>query len=622
MSGFCAYDLVFYALFCYFLLRPFPWKKIACLLIVFSVAAGAGALLAHGTCQRFVTSLPTDQYAVTGTAVSVVHNNGYCSAILSELTIDGVSVGGNLRASITGEGYSVGDILSFEGKLTRVTEEDIANGEAYLFTEDIRYCANVDGAERTGESPNPFLRLNGALYSLLHANMEGDCADLSYALLTGSGGSVDGSLMNVVRRGGIAHIFAVSGLHIGILFSAIFLLLKPLGRWRVLPAALVAFLYCGLCGFTTSSLRAAVMCTVGGTLRAFGEKQDFLESIAIAALCVLCIFPAELLAVGFRLSFGACLGLALFSGSFSRGLKAIRLPSFLAEYLSASLAVQLFTLPVLVESFGYLSLWGMLLNFFVIPALPFLFLALIVCAALSLLITPLAPASLALPAGAIQLLLFALSAVDLTAVASGFSLGAGAVVWLVACVALSERFRLGRLARGVTAGALAILFALCVIVENCVFVGCKIESCVRGEGNCVLVRTPTESVLVIDGEISLAECEEFLSHRYAGTLTAVVLLDEELSALNVAGFLPSERVYALEERETGFTNREVIFGESFSVGELCFRFESPARLTMTAENTVVEFAFDAFEGFESDLFVGSGRRNLIFYCVGGIIIGR
>ncbi len=620
-----AYDFVFCALFCYFFIfRPFVWRRVLLLFLVFVFFCGAGALSAHLFTQNYFTGLESGEYTVEGTAVSVVNKRGYANVVLEGVELDGIPVSGKLCVKISAEWARVGDVLSFREEVTRYTREEVFRDEdkLYYFIEDIRYGATVDEAERAGESGNPFLQLNGALYDALHANMPKDDADVSYALLTGSGGSMDETLADAVQKGGIAHIFAVSGLHIGILFTAVYLISFPLKRWRFIPPFLVAMCYCALCSFTVSSIRAVIMCTVGGVLLSLGKKKDFIEGIALASLVVLLLFPAEWLSAGFRLSFGACVGLALFSGGFARALQRLRLPKFLSAYLASSLAVQIFTFPVLIECFGYFSLWGTLLNFFVIPALPALFLGLILTALGGLLFPAAAGTLLSLPSGLIGVMNYAFSAANLTAVLTGFSMGASGVVWLTACVGLSERVYFKPKIRALLAGGFALLFILCLLFENLVFFGCKII-CYQARGcSYALVRTPTEAVLVLGEDATLSDCQEFLSKQYAGELTAIVLLGEGTPAFNVAAFLPSESIYAMREQETGLRETTVLFQEEISLGSLFFRYYSPERALLYAEDSVVELCFSREGAFSADLFVGEGCGDLIFYLAGDIIIER
>ncbi len=613
-GGFSFADIVFFALLLLLAYFPVSWKRLLAVTLPFLLFAGMGAAFIHLYTCNYLSCAEEGEYSVAGTVVSFTPENGYTRVRLNDLTFDGLSAGGSAELYLSSEEVRTGDRVSFEAAVTRT--ELPANGSiGNEFLSDIRY--RFSSVEWTGSerSSNLFLLLNGALYDVTHDNMGLAEADVSYALLTGNSSVLDETLSSAVRTGGIAHIFAVSGLHIGILYAAVFFLCRPLKRLRFLPATALALCYSAVCAFSVSSLRAVIMCAVLGLNGALGRKHDFINSIAFAATAVLLLFPAQWFAAGFRLSFGACAGLALFSGSLSRGFK--KLPASLGGYLSANLSVQTFTFPILVDSFGYFSVWGFFLNFLLIPLLPVLFLTVLLCSLLSLAIAPAAAVLMALPSGMVSAFLFLISLTDFF-VLTGFTLGAGGAVWMIASVLLSERVRMGKRLRAGVACGLLLTFALILVFENAVVTGCKWTV---GE-DVALLQTTSANVLVL-GEAALSDCEGLLNRSYAGTLDAVVIVaSDELAAINVAAFLPADAVYAREEIPTGLRETELVFAESFCIDGLEFRFEGAEKLSVQAEGTVTEFDFANGAALDADLFVGEGCGGLIFYLKDGIIYAR
>ena len=540
-GGFVPSDALFVAVFCALLVLR-PKRGAIAAAILFIAFAGLGAGLAHWERSRFAAGMPEGEYAVTGTVQSAAVQNGRTTATLVSLTLDGTPVAGKMSVTFASEEVAPADIVSFTAAVGRSPLPDNGDVSAeYAYAGGVRYTASAGEFSVTGRSANPFLRLNAALRGVLYENMDSDSAGVAYALLTGNSRGMDGSFLAETRTGGIAHAFAVSGLHIGILYAAAMFLFRPLRRYAFLPAIALAACYSALCAFTVSSVRAVLMCAALGGNRFFGRKYDLLSSVSFAGLVTLLIAPAQIFTAGFRLSYGAVLGLALFSGSFSRGLRRLHVPAFLANYLAASAAVQIFTFPVMAEAFGYISVWGMLLNFFVIPALPVLFLPLIVCALFALCIPAAASVFLALPSGMIAALLFVFSAADFSA------------------------------------------------------------------------------VLVIDDDISLSACEDFLMRTYGGELDAVAVTGEDTArAVNVAAFLPAREVRVRMSQETGFRETNVLGGVRFEYGGLSFRYEGNA-LTLSAEDVLVKFDFSDERAFGADLFVQTGDGGLKYLLKNGII---
>lgn len=615
-GGLVVSDFLFISFFLLFTVPAFSKKRALIALGCLIVFACAGALSMHLYTQSYLSGAEAGEYRVTGVVESRARGKSSSTVVLTDLAFDGRRVSGKLQATVDGDQVQFGDVLTFTANVKR---NGLPAGTAdYVFENDIRYAANRVDAERTGTSGNLLLRLKGNLSDALHAHLGRDEADLGFALLTGDTKSMDGGLKEAVQKGGIAHLFAVSGLHIGIFYAAVLLACKPLGRYASLPALGAALLYSAFCGFTVSSVRAVIMCGALGVNKFFGRKTDLLQSLSFAAVLVLLFLPAQWLSAGFRLSFGAVLGLALFSGSFSRGLKRLRVPAFLADYFAANGAVQLFTMPVLLECFGYFPVWGLLLNFFLIPLMPVLFPLLLVCALLAMAISPAAGFFLRFPGSILSLLSLLFSASDLSFVLTGFALGAGGAVWLAGSVALSERFRLKRAVRGIAACGICLLFCVCVLMENAVFTGCKIETAGGGK-EVALVRTRHSAVLVLGGA-SLASCEDFLASRYGGKLDAVVVLsDDELDGINVGAFLPAKAVYARDEIPTGLQKTEISFAESFSVDGLEFCYESREKLSLTVQGRVVEFDFHNSPALGADLFVETDGAGLKYFFKNGII---
>ena len=618
-------DALVFALFLLLLAPPFAWRRVLAVVALFTVAAGLGAGLFSFACSNFTSGAREGEYTVTGTAQTVSVYNGYCVATLSGLSFDGASQGGNMRATLPSENVRPGDVVTFSANVSRNLLPS-AGGRASDLASDLRYTASPAACEVTGKSGNLFLRANAALYDVLFAEMDRDCAGIAYALLTGNSAGIDGGLLDETRTGGIAHVFAVSGLHIGILYGAVMLCLRPLlRRWSFIPALCLAAGYCALCAFTVSSVRALIMCAVAGVMRFRGAKYDLLSSLSFAAVLTLLLSPAKLLSVSFQLSYGAVAGLALFSGSFSRGLKKLHIgriffPARLADALASSAAVQIFTFPLMMEAFGYFSVWGTLLNLVVIPALPVLFLPLIVCGFLSALFPAAAPVLLALPEGLLSAFLFCFSSADFSAVLAGFALGAGGIVWFAGMVTLSGRVRLSALARGLLTAALAASFALVVCAENIVFSGCRIDVTGYSGGDCALVREGGSAVLLVDGDVSLATCEDFLDRTYGGQLDAVIVLSSDgASAVNVAAFLPAEVIYTYEEVETGLRETHIVRADRIELGGMRFVYEGADRLALTAEGVAVEFAFEGDPVLFADLSVQTCETRLKYLLKDGII---
>jgi len=616
-----ASDFLFFALFFLLLFRiPVRTRNVIFVLLLFSLCMGIGYLLMYDRDSHYRETVPEASYCLEGTVVDMSNRDHYVCLTLDDLVFDGKRAEGKLSIAFAEGMYTLGDRLMTKCSVHPVKMPYATDYGMYLLKNDVRYEAFSHEAEITSVDPNLFQKINIAFRATLKEDMGGFEGELATALLLGDSTVIDSSLSTVTRRSGIAHIFAVSGLHIGILYMLVctaFKPVKPMRRWVFLPATLLCVFYSGICGFSASSLRATIMCGTTGLMKAIYRKRDFIESIALADIICLLIDPVDFFGVGFRLSFGACMGLALFSGSFSRLFLRLRFPRFLANYLSANLSVQLFTFPILFEAFGYFPLWGVLLNFVLIPSLPVLFSLLLLCTVISVTISPIASGILFLPKSLLALFSFLLGLGDFTAVLRGFVLGSAASAWLFGCVFLSERVRWSGRMRLCLSMGLAVLVVVFTVFENVVFVGLKGEIYCGRNYSAVLLKTPEESVLILEDGISMTESKNFLFHRQKNSPNAVVLLGTNpVRGLNTAAFL-SSTVYTYKSAELAIEGAEVKTDKTFSVGEMKFSYLSEEALLLVFDGVTVQISFGrTFDVGEDTVFTGK-NNGMIFRIWGG-----
>ncbi len=211
-------------------------------------------------------------------------------------------------------------------------------------------------------------------------------AGVLQALLLGDKSNLDAELLSLYQENGIAHILAVSGLHLSILGMGFYRLLRRL-KLSHNPAALVSALlilsYGILTGCSGSALRAVIMLLLQFLARSLGRTYDMLSALSAACLLLLFAHPYLLFSAGFQLSFGAVFSLALAS--------ELPLPAHpLLSGLTQSLLLQLFTLPILLYHYFQLPVYSILLNLLVLPLLSFLVYAALLAILSSFLSVPLA----------------------------------------------------------------------------------------------------------------------------------------------------------------------------------------------------------------------------------------
>ncbi len=224
--------------------------------------------------------------------------------------------------------------------------------------------------------------------------LKGNAGGIAAALLTGDKSSIPNSIREVFINSGTAHILAISGLHMSILASLVYLVFLKLFQYlscvfsRINPKIFAAiltipiiFLYLGLSGFSPSAIRAFIMTLLFMISIILERGVLSLRSVAIAAFSILIFDPASLFLVSFQLSFCAVVSLVSFYESFQSQLIAFRLKYnnfpwkilfyILASFLTTIIA-SLATNPISIATFNRLNFSGILGNLVAIPAMTFL----------------------------------------------------------------------------------------------------------------------------------------------------------------------------------------------------------------------------------------------------------
>jgi len=176
---------------------------------------------------------------------------------------------------------------------------------------------------------------------------------------------------------GLRHLAAVSGTHITIMAGIIAPFLVWLGWWRqkALWATMIfIWAFIAMIGLPASAVRAGIMGSLMIIAQIIGRPADIDRAVAIAAAFMVMQNPLLLrFDVGFQLSFLAVLGMCYFARPIEKRLVFVPgKPEFLRQALSITLAAQIFTLPILIFNFGYVSLYAPITNLLVEPVVPFI----------------------------------------------------------------------------------------------------------------------------------------------------------------------------------------------------------------------------------------------------------
>ena len=195
------------------------------------------------------------------------------------------------------------------------------------------------------------------------------------ALVFGEEENIPKAWKEKLNFSGTRHLTAVSGMNITIISFLLTGILLGLGFWRQ-QASLITlisiWLYILMIGAPSSGLRAGLMISLFLIVRALGKSIDGLKPLLFSAVVLLTENPLILkFDIGFQLSFLAMAGLISWQPFFKEKILK-KLPELLKLSLAATLASQIFTLPILIYNFGYMSLISPLTNILLVPIIPYL----------------------------------------------------------------------------------------------------------------------------------------------------------------------------------------------------------------------------------------------------------
>jgi competence protein ComEC len=214
-------------------------------------------------------------------------------------------------------------------------------------------------------------------------------ASIMKAMVLGNRSGLDSDSKQLFQKSGIAHVFAISGLHITLLGMGLYRLLRklciPHALCCIIPVA-VMIAYGDMVGMSSSAYRAVVMFGLQLGARLLRRTYDMLTSLAVAAVLILAEQPLYLYNSGFLLSFGAILGIGCMSevlalpkchGKKKSARKAIS--ERIISALLGSLSIFLIHFPIMLVVYYEFPVYSFLLNLIIIPMMTLVMMAGVAC---------------------------------------------------------------------------------------------------------------------------------------------------------------------------------------------------------------------------------------------------
>jgi competence protein ComEC len=236
----------------------------------------------------------------------------------------------------------------------------------------------------TGDAALPIFRLRVKLSTAIQNRIAGDAGAFASAVMTGDRSAMGQDVLAQLRATNLAHLLAISGLHMGFLAGAVFAAIRcgfallpsisarlPAKKISAVGALMAATFYLALSGGAVATERAYVMIAVALVATLLDRRAISLRAVAVAALIVLTLSPEALLSPGFQMSFAATTALvAVFA--FLRDAEWTLGPKWLRPavvLLISSTVAGASTGPYSAAHFNQIAQWGLLANLLSVPVM-------------------------------------------------------------------------------------------------------------------------------------------------------------------------------------------------------------------------------------------------------------
>lgn len=231
----------------------------------------------------------------------------------------------------------------------------------------------------------PISALRQTISHAIQTRIQGQAGAFAAAVLTGDRSAISADVLVALRQSNIAHLLAISGLHMGLLTGFVFLCLRaglalipavalrvPTKKVAAIGALLAGGFYLALSGGNVATERAFIQVAVMFIAVLLDRRAVTLRSVAIAALIVLAHRPESLLGPGFQMSFAATTALVAVFNAMKRNAFMVSLPGWargVAALVISSVVAGAATAPFAAAHFNMIAAYGLPTNLLTVPVM-------------------------------------------------------------------------------------------------------------------------------------------------------------------------------------------------------------------------------------------------------------
>ncbi len=344
----------------------------------------------------------TPVYADPVNIIGTIHNadaemNGYQVVYLSDLSFDGKKVSGMLKLKVNDSTSvfkcnTLGNVILLNTFVAKqgleYNDKEILN--SYNMYKNIKYYATINVSYVTVLEYNPSIaqRIKNKIEENLQPGLNNENSGLAFSSIFGDKTNLSSDVKDSFRDSGVSHLLAVSGLHVGLIVSALLFLFKKLKmndivQLIVLMAILIFYAY--LCNFSISIVRATIMTFCLLLAPIVYSEYDIISAISFAGIITLLLNPLEVYDAGWLMSFGCVFGIAMFAQPLTSFFYKLKFGK-LASSVAVSLSTQITILLIMVMYYNNIQILSLVANIFLIPLFTIAFTAIFFISFVSLIL--------------------------------------------------------------------------------------------------------------------------------------------------------------------------------------------------------------------------------------------
>lgn len=293
-----------------------------------------------------------------------------------------------------------GDTLRFSAEFSKLFNTAAYNTADRYRSDGITLSATLksDIAVTKGDYPLSFIDdYRNYLTDRIKTEFSDDSGALMLGIFAGDKSSLSDELYYDIKAAGVAHLTAVSGMHLTLIITILMTLLSVTGiagtyRIRFILTVVLTLCFTAFFGFTASVVRSGIMIITANIGAVFYRKSDCVTSVGLAVLLITLFDPLSCTDAGLILSAVTTLGAGAAAPAISGKLTTAfpRLNKKLCDTLCVSFCAALAGIPLSAIYFGTFSVAGILVSVIVLPLFTVCLTAMLIYALTGGIITPIA----------------------------------------------------------------------------------------------------------------------------------------------------------------------------------------------------------------------------------------